>query len=132
VRRLVLALFVVGFVAVGCTPTNPSPTTASTTTAPAQGLREVIISAYAANNYGIDSAYYPEGATISAQVAGAFYCHSLGTVDAGTVLGSEVCDESGTPPVPLLNGEHRYIYTFEGEGGVLQYGVGDGVYRIRW
>ncbi len=128
-RRLAVALFVIGFVAAGCTPTNPptstSSTTASTTTstAPVQGLREAFVDGRIAYNTGIDSANYPANATIEAYgITNGGRCEVVGILaenvtDVNAMPGSELCDAFFHPlraifrsqPVPLAPGRVFYM-----------------------
>jgi hypothetical protein len=152
-KRITFTLAVVVFAATACTPSNPSPVSSTTTSSVQATAREAWIDMFSVTSYGIDSAYYPAGATM--QLLGYFMisaisglpevCVAVGTVDQSggnftPIPSTTFCvpDDGATydplplPPFPLVPGIHRYEVRFVTGGGMLADGSSREQARIRW
>jgi hypothetical protein len=127
-KRLALVLTVAAIAAVSCTTpgVTPTTTTSSSTTLAGASAREAVFTTQSARNYGIDSAFYPSGATVSAQVDAppSGICAALAAISLpggvfAEVPGTRVCEPTeavvaGLPPVfltlPTAIGSGRTYY----------------------
>ena len=127
-RSALLVAFVL-LAATACTQAGAQSTTTTTvSTAPAQSLREIWIDTGVMSNFGIDSAYYPPGATIEirgVRIGGASACIEVGPLvptggdiegDPALSTASRVCANApqggdivlNSVPVPLQPGVRHY------------------------
>ena len=144
-KRVALVLSIAALVAVSCTPTTPpaapATTTSSSTTMAGASAREAVFSWEIAREFGIDSAYYPAGSTVTAEASSISpRCATLMVFDSqfngSEVVAARNCDTSTTSvasalPVALPTGFNRLTpASFHPETGVVSDAVGS--VRIRW